>query len=186
MKLSTKDMVLVSLFAALIAIGTFIRIPMQPVAFTLQTVFVMYSGLILGGRRAFASVSVYVLAGLIGAPIFANGAGGIGYILSPSFGYLLGFMIAAYAIGKLSEKIKKLTIVKTALILFLGTILIYLLGLPYLYIIMTRVIGKDIGLAGILAAGLSPFILPDFIKLFVVATTASKVMPLLRRSGILE
>jgi biotin transport system substrate-specific component len=186
MEFNTKDMILVSLFAALTAIGTFIRIPMQPVAFTLQTVFVMYSGLILGGRRALLSIAVYILVGLLGAPIFANGASGPGYVFSPSFGYLLGFMLAAYSIGKLSEKVEKLTIVNASAILIFGTALIYLIGLPYLYMIITFVLGKDIGFSGTLAAGLIPFILPDFIKLFVVAATTVNIMPILKRSGLLE
>ncbi len=186
MRFKTKDMILVSLFAALTAIGTFIRIPMQPVAFTLQTVFVMYSGLILGGRRALSAMAVYILVGLLGAPIFANGAGGPGYVLSPSFGYLLGFMLAAYAIGKLSEKVEKLTIVKASAILIFGTALIYLIGLPYLYMIITFVLGKDIGFSGTLAAGLIPFVLPDAIKIFVVAATTVNVVPILKRSGVLK
>ncbi len=185
MRFKTKDMILISLFAALTAIGTFIRIPMQPVPFSLQTVFVMYSGLILGGRRAFAAMAVYILVGLLGAPIFANGASGPGYVLSPSFGYLLGFMLAAYVIGKLSEKVEKLTIVKASAILVFGTVLIYLIGLPYLYMVITFVLGKDIGFSGTLAAGLIPFMLPDLIKLFVVASTTVYVMPILKRSSVI-
>jgi len=186
MKLSTKDMILVSMFAALTAAGTFIRIPMQPVAFTLQTVFVMYSGLLLGGRKAFASQLVYILLGLMGAPVFANGASGPGYILSPSFGYLLGFMLSAYVIGRLGERVKVLTRVKAGGILFIGTCLIYLIGLPYLYMIVNFVLGKDIGMAGLLAAGLTPFIFPDIIKLVLVAATSSYILRLMKKTGLLN
>jgi len=186
MKWSTKDMILVSLFAALTVVGTFIRIPMQPVAFTLQTVFVMYSGLLLGGRRALASQAVYIMLGIMGAPVFANGASGPGYILSPSFGYLLGFMLAAYVIGRLGEKVKVLTSVKAGGILFIGTCLIYLAGLPYLYLIVKFVVGKDMGIAGVLAAGLTPFIVPDMIKLAVVAATSSHIMRLMKKTGLLN
>ncbi|HKL10719.1 MAG TPA: biotin transporter BioY [Clostridia bacterium] len=186
MKFSTKDMILVSLFSALTVVGTFIRIPMQPVAFTLQTVFVMYSGLLLGGRRALASQVVYVILGLMGAPVFANGAGGPGYVLTPSFGYLLGFMLAAYAIGRLGEKVKVLTTMKAAGILLIGTGLIYLAGLPYLHFIVSFVMGKDIGIAGVLASGLTPFIFPDIIKLTVVAATSPHILRLLKKTGVFK
>ncbi|NCC54715.1 MAG: biotin transporter BioY, partial [Erysipelotrichia bacterium] len=106
MKLSIKSMCLCSLFAVLIAVGAFIKIPISIVPITLQTLFVVLAGIILGKRDAFISVLLYIVIGLIGIPVFANG-GGIAYVLQPSFGYLLGFMLVAYFIGYFSESVEK-------------------------------------------------------------------------------
>ena len=82
-------MVLCGMFAALVAIGAFIQIPVPYMDyFTLQFFFVLLAGLILGADKGAISVGCYVLLGLVGVPIFAAG-GGIGYIFRPSFGYLL-------------------------------------------------------------------------------------------------
>ena len=100
----TKDLILCALFAALTAVGAFIKIPVPVVPFTLQLLFTMLAGLLLGGRRGAAAVTAYILMGLLGFPVFAEG-GGLGYILKPSFGYLIGFAAAAYLTGCIANKV---------------------------------------------------------------------------------
>ena len=73
-KLSTREMVLCALFAALIAVGAFIRVPVPVVPFTFQFLFTMLAGLLLGGRLGATSVSLYLMMGLAGLPVFAEGA----------------------------------------------------------------------------------------------------------------
>jgi len=87
-KLSTKDIAQIALFAALTAVGAFIRVPLPIVPFTLQTFFVALSGALLGARRGMLAQLLYVAIGLLGVPIFTKG-GGIGYVFQPSFGYLV-------------------------------------------------------------------------------------------------
>src|SRR5512139_4019246 len=96
-------MSLVALFAALSGISAFIRLPTPYIPLTLQPLMVMFSGLLLGGRLGALSQLVYVLVGLLGIPIFAHG-GGPGYVLQPTFGFLLGFILGAYVIGRLTER----------------------------------------------------------------------------------
>jgi len=96
------DTVLIPLFTALTAVGAFIKIPIPHVPFTMQTVMVMFAGLILGGRRGALSQLLYLVLGLMGLPIFAQG-GGPAYVLQPSFGFLLGFIPGAFVIGKILE-----------------------------------------------------------------------------------
>ena len=101
MKLSIKEMVLVSLFAAMTAIGAFISIPVGQVPITLQTLFVILSGSILGPRLGPLSQILYTILGLIGMPIFAGFTGGLQAMMKPSFGFIIGFIFASFIIGRL-------------------------------------------------------------------------------------
>lgn len=87
-----RDISLMALFSALTAIGAFITIPIPPVPFTLQIFFAILAGALLGSKRGFISVGVYVLLGLCGLPVFTKGAG-LSYIFQPTFGYLAGFIL---------------------------------------------------------------------------------------------
>ena len=129
--LSARELSLVALFAAFTGIGGFIRVPIPFVPLTLQTLMVMFSGVILGGRLAALSQLVYILVGLMGIPIFAHG-GGPGYVLQPTFGYLLGFVCGAYVIGRLTDKRDHLTRSSLFLALAGGTIAIYIQGVSVL------------------------------------------------------
>ena len=96
-----------SLLAALTAAGAYLAIPIGPVPIVLQNLFVFLSGLLLGPRWGVASVGVYLLAGVLGLPVFAGGVGGIGRFAGPTGGYLLGFLPAVYVIGLISKKEEK-------------------------------------------------------------------------------
>ena len=88
----TKNLILCGLFTSLIVVGAFIRIPIPVVPFTLQLLFTMLAGLLLGGKWGAASVCIYIVLGLMGLPVFAEG-GGLAYVLKPSFGYIIGFAL---------------------------------------------------------------------------------------------
>lgn len=141
---ATKDMVTCGMFAVLIAVGAFIKIPIPVVPFTLQFLFTMLAGIILGGKLGAVSVGIYIALGLAGLPIFAEG-GGIWYLLKPSFGYLLGFCVATYVTGTMVEKMKKLTIPKCLGANFVGLVIVYAMGMIYYYVICNYVINSPIG-----------------------------------------
>ena len=94
----TKSMVLTAMFTALITAGAYIRIPVPVCPFTLQFLFTTLAGIILGKNRGAAAAAMYVILGLAGLPVFAGG-GGIGYVLQPTFGYLIGFIAGSYITG---------------------------------------------------------------------------------------
>lgn len=144
-KISTQDMVLCGVFTTLIAVGAFIKVPVPVVPFTLQFLFTMLAGLLLGGRKGALSVGVYILLGLVGLPVFAEG-GGFWYILKPSFGYLLGFMLAAYVTGRMVERKKKLLTRWVIAVNFLGLFIVYAAGMIYYYVICNYVIDTPIAL----------------------------------------
>lgn len=187
MNFKTRDMILVALFAALTAIGAYLKIPIQPVPISLQNLFCMYAGVLLGSRLGLTSQIIYVLMGLIGLPVFANGASGFGYIFQPTFGYLIGFILCGYITGKISERIKEIKGIKGFLYLLIATvsglIVVYLVGVPYLYMIFNIYKGKAIAFGTALKWGLYPFVAQDLVKCFIVALTGVKVLPALRRAG---
>ena len=183
--LSAREMSLVALFAALTGIGGFIRIPIPYVPLTLQTLMVMLSGLVLGGRLGALSQLVYILVGLMGIPIFAQG-GGPGYVLQPTFGYLLGFVFGAYVIGRLTEKRDPLILSLTSssligsiatllinhaflfLALVAGTLAIYLPGVTVLYLNLNFIQQKAVSLTTAIKIGCLVVLPGDLIKIGVV------------------
>jgi biotin transport system substrate-specific component len=177
MKISSKEITLVALFAGLTAIGAFVSIPLGDVPITLQTLFVILSGLILGPKLAALSQIIYVILGLIGIPIFANFTGGPQSVLKPSFGFLIGFIFAAFIVGKIAntgEKINKKRIWAAA---FAGTIVIYLFGLPYMAFILNKIMAKNLPTSVILKTGCIIFLPGDALKTVISSLTAIKVLP---------
>ncbi len=102
-----RPMVYASLFAALMAAGAYMAIPIGPVPIVLQNMFVFLSGLLLGSRWGLASVAVYLLAGIVGLPVFAGGTGGIGRIFGPTGGFLLGYLPVVFLVGRMAERLPR-------------------------------------------------------------------------------
>lgn len=172
-KLKTNEIILCGIFTALIAIGAFIKIPIPNLPFTLQFLFTMLAGLILGAKLGSLSVLIYLILGLIGLPIFTEG-GGIYYILKPTFGYLLGFFVATYFTGKIANSEKSPNYKKLLIANFVGLVIVYVFGMIYYYIISNFYLSGDgISVANLI---LYCFILavPGDIFLCIVAAMISK------------
>ena len=183
MKLKTRDMILVALFAALTAIGAFIRIPLYVVPFTLQFMFCAFSGMLLGSRLGALSQIVYVAIGLAGIPVFTKG-GGLNYVYQPTFGYLIGFILAAYVIGRITEN-KKFTFVRALAAALCGLIVVYTVGATYLYIIMRFYIGKEVAVSWAVKYGVLLFIGGDTVSSIITAVISCRIVPRLKKSGIM-
>jgi len=182
---NTRNMILVAMFAALTAIGAFIKVPIPYVPFTIQYLFCALAGLILGSRLGALSQIVYVAIGLAGVPVFTEG-GGIGYIFKPTFGYLIGFIVAAYVIGKIRENVKELTFFKTIFTLLLGLFFIYLFGVIYLFISYNLYLGKNISFYFAFFYGFVVCIAGDLVLTVFAAYISIKLLPVLRKSGYIE
>ena len=165
--LRARELSLVALFAALTGIGGFVRIPIPYVPLTLQTLMVMFSGLILGGRLGALSQLVYTLVGLMGIPIFAQG-GGPGYVLQPTFGYLLGFVCGAYIIGNITERRESLKRSFLFLALVAGTLAVYLPGVTVLYFNLNFIQQKAISLSTAVKIGCLVVLPGDLLKIALV------------------
>ncbi|XOB40243.1 MAG: biotin transporter BioY [Candidatus Nealsonbacteria bacterium] len=159
-----KDIVLVLGFAILTGISAKLKIEISLVPLTMQTVVVLLSGALLGQKKGAASQLTYLMAGLIGLPWFSRG-GGLIYILSPTFGYILGFVLAAYLTGGLVEKGWNRNTTTAVLIMLAGNIVIYIPGLLWL--------ARFVGISKILTVGLYPFILGDTLKIFLAGLILS-------------
>ena len=126
----TKSIIYCGLFTALIAVGAFIKIPIPVVPFTLQYLFTMLAGLLLGSRRGSLSVIAYVI---------------LWYIFKPSFGYLIGFCAGTFLTGYLAEHMKKKTVLHYLAANLAGLLVVYACGMIYYYIICNYVINTPIG-----------------------------------------
>ena len=100
--MTTRQLVRTALFAALTAVGAFLKIPLGPSAITLQFFFTAMAGCLLGSGCGALSQLIYVALGLLGLPVFTAG-GGFSYVLHPTFGFLLGLIPAAWVIGRLAR-----------------------------------------------------------------------------------
>lgn len=182
MRIKTRDMILTALFAGLTAIGAVVLvIPVGPVPITLQLFFTVLSGIILGARLGALSQIVYVLMGLIGLPVFAGGVGGPATIFSPTFGYLIGFILGAYVVGKVAEKLGKVDLIGLLIATLAGVLIIYAVGFPYLYIVLTKVNNIDVTFLGVLKKGVLIFLPGDFVKCLLTSLLGVKVIPLIRK-----
>lgn len=179
-KISTKEMIVCSIFAALIAIGAFIKIPVPYVPFTMQLMFTTLAGVILGANLGAISVGVYLTIGLIGIPVFTKG-GGIGYIFQPTFGYLIGFMIGAYVTGKIVEKYENPSFVNILFAGLAGLSIVYLIGVPYFYFISNLVINNPIGAKVIMMYGFIMCLPGDIFTCIVCAILGKRLVPILRK-----
>ncbi len=140
--MKTRDMIMVSIFAVLTAIGAFIKIPIPYVPFTLQWLFCAISGIVLGAKLGALSQILYVVMGLIGIPIFTEG-GGLYYIFKPTFGYLIGFIVASFVIGELSSKIKTFSFIKSLLCILSGLFLFIYLEFYIFTLFITYILGIE-------------------------------------------
>ena len=141
----TKSLIYCGLFTALIAVGAFIKVPVPVVPFTLQYLFTMLAGLLLGSKRGTISVVAYMILGLAGLPIFTEG-GGLWYVFKPSFGYIIGFCLGTYVTGRIAEHLKKKTVFRYLLANLAGLMVVYACGMIYYYIVCNYVINTPIGI----------------------------------------
>ncbi len=141
--MKTRELVFAALFVALITIGTFVRIPIGADFYTLQFLFTLLAGLVLGERFGTMAVAAYVLLGLIGVPVFASG-GGIGYLFQPTFGYLAGFIIQAWFCGKFSRRLTNINFKNLFVVNLGGMLIVYVIGMGWLYIVSNFVIDAPI------------------------------------------
>jgi len=145
---------------------------------------VLLAGMILGPRLGALSMIVYTLMGLIGIPVFESPVAGPAYILKPTFGFILGFILGAYVTGIMLPRQGNPGIIRYLAASLAGIAVIYIVGLPYLYAILNFYLGKTIPVMQVLKIGFIPFIGLDLIKGVLATLLASAVVRRLKASGV--
>lgn len=162
-KLGTRDMALVALMTALMAICSWISIP-TTVPFTLQTLGVFLACALLGGKRGSLAVLVYILLGAVGLPVFAGFTGGAGALLSSTGGYILGFLLQALVMWGMEAVWGRDRWWKLGISMFLGLVACYAAGTLWFMVVYARTSGP-VGVTMVLSWCVFPFVVPDLIKL---------------------
>lgn len=173
-----RNLILAGLFAALMAVGAFIKIPnplFPAVMITFQLFFCVFAGLLLKPLYALASQGVYVLVGLAGLPVFSGG-GGFDYFTKPTFGFLLGFIVAAYLMALLVQYMGEITFIKVFAVALMGATIDYAIGIIYMYMITSASV---VGITG----AMTPYYIKDVILVVIAAVAAMRIIPAIRKAG---
>ena len=170
-KLSIKTIVLAALLGALCYVSSYLKIPIGPVPFSAQTATVILASLLLSPVGAFAAQFIHFLLLFL--------LGGTTLFISPSFGFVIGFMVAAPVISFIGNRINN--IFGWVIAALVGEVIFYLIGIPFMTFVLVGLQGKNIDLQQILGYGLYPFILPDLGKLVVAVFLADRIKALTKK-----
>jgi len=167
--LQVRTMVQCGLFSALICICAWLSVPVGNVVFTMQTFGVFLTLLLLGGKRGTVAVFVYLLLGAVGLPVFSGFRGGIGALLGPTGGYLLGFLVMSLCYWVLNAVFGEKP-VTSAVGLCAGLLLCYSFGVCWLAFYLAE---QSAG--ALLLQSVVPYLLPDCLKLMLAQLCARKL-----------
>lgn len=173
--MKTHHLTRVALMLALLIVSAQLAIPIGPVAVTLQTLVVLIIGLVLPKKQALLTMILYLFAGIMGLPIFAQAMGGPHSVFLPSFGFVLSFIPAVYLMAKKMEKSPKKDLKSYIYAVILGSLVIYAIGISYMSFILLVHLGNDFSLWKILSIGMIPFIPGDLLKSFLAVTISMRL-----------
>lgn len=174
-----KQAVLVLTGIVLLTISAKIKVPLPPVPITMQTFVVFGLGMVYGWKLGASTVLLYLIVGATGLPVFAGTPEkgiGVAYMMGPTGGYLLGFVIAAAATGFFAEKGWDRKAVSTFLAMFIGNVIIYVPGLIWL----GNVVGWD---KPVLEWGMTPFLIGDIAKIILAMLVLPLAWKLVKKSN---
>lgn len=184
----TLNLTFTALFAAIICVGGFIRIPVGVIPIVLQNVLCILCGVLMGGFKSALPAALFLLAGLTGLPVYSGGTGGIAVWLGPTGGFLPGYLLGALTAGliagkpSVTEKKDAKTIIKISLAILTGMIVLYIPGVIRFSFWATaggKIPADKTALSYTLATCVIPFIPGDLIKTVIAVPLAIKLRPLL-------
>ena len=171
-RMKTSDLAYIAMFAAIMAVCSWISIP-ATVPFTLQTFGVFLAVGVLGGKRGTLAVLIYLLLGAVGAPVFAGFAGGVGCLMGSTGGYIVGFLLSALIMWGMEHLFgrRKWSL---AFSMVLGLLVCYAFGTVWYIFVYTSNTGT-IGIFTALAWCVFPFVIPDIIKIVLALAICEKL-----------
>ncbi len=164
-----------ALLTALIVIGAYVIIPIGPVPIALQSLFILLAGLLLGPTWGLACIGLYTTFGILGLPVFSGGGAGIGHILGPTGGYIIGFIPAVFILGIVSGR--KRMLLRDIAAVIAGSLIIYAAGIPWLKYVLNLTWDKAV------AAGMLPFLPGDAAKAGIAVLVARYAGPLMPKES---
>lgn len=176
--LTTRDIATVAMGVALIAVCSWISVPMT-IPFTMQTFAVCLVAALFGLKRGMWTVLCYILLGAVGAPVFSGFTGGVGVLLGTTGGYIGGFLFTALVVGLAVEKLGRsqpVLIVSMAV----GILACYVFGTAWFMLVYARKTGP-IGLGTALGWCVLPYLLPDAVKTVLASVLTGRLYPVLNR-----
>ncbi len=173
-KISTKMICLSGLFAALTAICSQIAFDIGPVPLSFATFAIFVTGGMLGARYGTISQLVYVLIGAVGAPVFAHFTGGFSIVSGPTGGYIVGYVVAAFIIGLIVQKININIYVILPIAMLIGIIACYALGTVWFMYVTNRKLWDSLGLC------VFPFIPGDIIKIALATILVARLKKVIK------
>jgi biotin transport system substrate-specific component len=178
-----RALVMVVVGVGVLTASSYIRVPMWPVPMTMQTFAVLGLGAAYGLRLGGATVLTYLAVGILGGPVFSEGASGWAYFTGTTGGYLFGFMVSAALVGWLAERGWDRQIVTMAAAMIIGNVVIYAFGVTWLYLLLVGQMGLEgWDLARVIDSGMMQFLVGDLAKLILAALILPSVWRLSPRS----
>lgn len=165
----TLKLVSIAMMSVIIVVCSWITIPFV-VPFTLQTFGVFLALKVLGGKRGTCAIAIYILLGTVGLPVFSGFRAGIGHIMGPTGGYIVGFLFSGVTYWGLN-KLKSLKKYPLA-IMSICMLLCYVIGLLWFAIVCK---GKQLGILKIISLTVLPFIIPDAVKIFLANSVGNRL-----------
>ncbi len=166
-----RDIAAIALMAAVISVSSWITVP-YTVPFTMQTFAVFLALLLLGGRRGTVCVTLYVLTGAAGVPVFSGFRGGIGVLAGPTGGYITGFILASLLFWLFEKRASGRR--RRSILLSFCLIICYIAGTIQFMLVMNSS-GNGYGLLSALTACVFPYVIPDIVKIILADIAASKI-----------
>lgn len=168
-----KDIVFIGISAALIAVCSWISIPLPTVPITLQTMGVCLIAGLFGLKRGTLATVVYIALGALGVPVFSGFTGGVGIILGQTGGYIIGFIFTALIVGLASDKFKG-RLLPLILSMVIGILVCYAFGTAWFAVVYAKS-NEPASLLTILGWCVFPFLLPDAVKIAIAAVLANRL-----------